>query len=79
MLLIGKPIEAASYSKNKEIQAISDAVCEYKMDSIRRLLLVDRKKALENANLFIKTLASLPEKQADYRSQLKKLFSGDEQ
>jgi flagellar biosynthesis GTPase FlhF len=78
LLLTGKPVEAAFISENEEMQAIGSAVCEYRMDAIRRLLLVDRKKAKDMARGFLKTLVLLPEKQADYRSQLKKLFSGDE-
>ena len=76
-MLLGKPIEAASVSIDKEIQSIGDAFCEYKMDEIKRTSLVDRKKSIDAANAFLKSLIPLPELQEKCRTELKKFFSGE--
>ena len=76
-MLLGRPVDAASVSTDEEMKAIGDAFCEYKMDAIKRMSLVDRKKSIESANTFIKSLAPSPALQEKYKAELKKFFSGE--
>ncbi len=76
-MIFGNIIAAAAVSNDDdERQATCDAVCEYKMDSIKRLYLLDIKKAKEEARDFLKDLSVSPEREEKFRNELKKLFSG---
>ena len=76
-LLLGKPIDAAAVSTDKEVKALGEAFCEFQMDFIKRMALVERKKAIETANAFIKGLAPLPDLQEKYKAELKTFFNGE--
>jgi serine/threonine protein kinase len=76
-LVSGKVIDATGTSNDPEIKAVCDAVCEMKLKNIRRIFLLDTSKAKEEARDFMKELSASEELGEKYRSQLKKLFTGE--
>jgi len=77
--LLGAPVRAAASAKDdREICAIRDAFCEYRLDRIRIQKMLDSKRAKEDAIAFLKKLSIDPDIQEKYRTILKKLFSSGE-
>jgi serine/threonine protein kinase len=62
-------------TKNDELEKLCDAICEYKIDRIRTLSLIDEKKAKEEARNFLKKFAEVPNLNEKYKPELKNLFS----
>ena len=60
--------------KNQELENIFNAICEYKIDRIRRLSFSDEKKAKEDARILNKEFEEIPNWDEKYKPELKKLF-----
>ena len=77
-ILKGDAVRAAVAAPNdKEITAIRDTLCEYRLDRIRIQKILDPKRAKEDAIAFLKQLSSSPDTQEKYKAILKRLFSGE--
>jgi hypothetical protein len=77
--LMGAPVRASAAAKDdREIAAIRDAFCEYRLDRIRIQRILDPKRAKDDAIAFLKQLSVLPDIQGKYKMVLKKLFSSGE-
>jgi serine/threonine protein kinase len=70
----GNVIAAASLSKNKEVKAVAEAICDYKTDAIHRMYHADQKKAADMARDFLKLLAGT-QFEEKYRQKVKQSFT----
>jgi serine/threonine protein kinase len=60
--------------KDKEINNIAKAIADYKIEKIKMHVLLDKKRAKDEARAFIKEFAALPEMSTVYKPLLKKIF-----
>lgn len=60
--------------EDNEINKVAEAVAEYKLNKIRIYSLLDKKKAKDDAKLFLKEFSDFPITMEKYKSELKKLF-----
>ncbi|NOY75612.1 MAG: serine/threonine protein kinase [Kiritimatiellaeota bacterium] len=74
LIIKGKITKIPSVTKNKEHLAIVWAVCDYKLDLIKRLLNVDSEKAQEEAARFRKIIAESPETNERYSRKIDEIF-----
>ena len=61
--------------KNPELEKLCTAVCEYKVDRIRAMSLMDEKKAKEEARDFLKAFEEAPGLNEKYKPELKEMFT----
>ena len=61
--------------KNPELESVCEAICEFKIDRIRTLSLIDEKKAKKEARDFLKEFEIVPDFNDKYKPELKRLFT----
>jgi serine/threonine protein kinase len=59
---------------SEELKAICNAVCEYRIDRIKKLYFIDTKKAKDEARSFLTEFGNVPEMNEKYKPALKELF-----
>jgi serine/threonine protein kinase len=74
LVMKGRITKIPSVTTNKEFRALAWALCDYKLELIKRLAKIDLEKAQEEAAVFRKIIAEAPETEERYSSKIDKLF-----
>lgn len=74
LIIKGRITKIPSVTTNKEFRDVVWAVCDYKLDVIKRLVKVNETRAREEAEKFRKIISEAPETDEKYSPKIDKLF-----
>ena len=74
LIIKGRITKIPSVTKGKEFRDIVWAVCDYKLDLIKRLVKVDEERAYDEAKIFRKIISEAPETEDKYNPQIDAIF-----
>ncbi|MCK5844713.1 MAG: serine/threonine protein kinase, partial [Victivallales bacterium] len=74
LVIKGRITKIPSVTTNKEFRALTWALCDYKLELIKRLAKVDMERAQEEADKFRSIISDAPETEERYSSKIDGLF-----
>lgn len=74
LIIKGRITKIPSVTKEKEFRDVVWAVCDYKLDLIKRLVKVDEDRAYDEAKIFRKIISEAPETEEKYNPKIDAIF-----